>query len=168
MAPSYPPVGFLFQVSFEGTFKVDRNTTIDLSKETIETRFQSVSGLSVELQTETLKEGGEQRFEHILPVRSKYNPLVLKRGIVKDSKMIQWCMEAIENFNIQPMDMLVQLLHVKRADASRPPEKIEPLISWSIVNAWPRKWSVSDFNAEQSSIAIESLELNYSYFRAKT
>ncbi len=168
MVLTYPPVGFFFEVSFQGTFKDATGTTTDLSKEAVETRFQSVSGLSVELQTETLKEGGEQRFEHILPVRAKYNPLVLKRGLVKDSKMIQWCMDAIDNFDIQPMDLLVHLLHVKRPDETQAPQGIEPLITWSVVNAWPKKWSVSDFNAEQNSIAVESLELNYSYFKIKT
>jgi phage tail-like protein len=165
MTPSYPPVGFFFEVNFQGTFfKDDKKTIIDLSKEAVETRFQSVSGLSVELQTETLKEGGQQRFEHILPVRTKYSPLILKRGLVKNSKMIEWCMEAIDNFDIQPLDLLVHLLHVNRPDPNQPAQGVAPLITWSVVNAWPKKWSVSDFNAEQSSIAIESLELNYSYF----
>ncbi|MBD1848322.1 phage tail protein [Cyanobacteria bacterium FACHB-63] len=162
MVRTYPPVGFFFEVSFQGQYK-----QTNLSQEPVETRFQSVSGLNVELQTETLKEGGEQRFEHILPVRAKYNPLLLKRGLVKDSKMIQWCMDAIENFDIQPMDLLVHLLHIKPSGGQQP-QKGEPLVSWSVVNAWPKKWSVSDFNAEQNSIAIESLELNYSYFRIKT
>ncbi len=168
MVRTYPPVGFFFEVIFQGTFKDAKGKTIDLSKEAVETRFQNVSGLSVELQTETLKEGGEQRFEHILPVRTKYSPLILKRGLVKDSKMIQWCMDAIENFDIQPMDLLVHLLNVKRPEEKQLPQGIEPLITWSVVNAWPKKWSVSDFNAEQNSIAVESLELNYSYFKIKT
>jgi len=37
-------------------------------------------------------------------------------------------------------------------------------MTWKVINAWPKKWSVSEFNAEQNSIAVESLELNYSYF----
>ena len=168
MVRTYPPVGFFFEVSFQGTFKDATGVTTNLSKEVVETRFQSVSGLSVELQTEALKEGGEQRFEHILPVRAKYNPLILKRGLVKNSKMIQWCMDAIDNFDIQPMDLLVHLLHLKRPDEKKPAQGIEPLMTWNVVNAWPKKWSISDFNAEQNSIVIESLELNYNYFKIKT
>lgn len=162
MARTYPPVSFFFKIIFQGQFK-----GANLSQEVVETSFQSVSGLNVELQTETLKEGGEMRFEHILPVRSKYSPLVLKRGLVEDSKVVQWCMDAIVNFDIQPMDMLVQLLYFKRPNDRTAPDKSEPLMTWNIVNAWPKKWSISDFNAEQSSVAIESLELNYSYFTMK-
>lgn len=162
MARTYPPVSFFFNVIFQGQLN-----GANLAQEVVETSFQSVSGLNVELQTETLKEGGELRFEHILPVRSKYNPLILKRGLVADSKVVQWCMNAIVNFDIQPMDMLVQLLYFKRSSDEVAPGKSEPLITWNVVNAWPKKWSVSDLNAEQSSIAIESLELNYSYFTIK-
>lgn len=139
---AYPPVSFFFEVVFDG------------QKDAVESRFQSVTGLSVDMQTETLKEGGENRFEHTLPVRSKYTPLVLKRGLVKDSKLAKWCIDAIVKFDIQPMNLEVKLLHVKG----------EPLIIWKVINAWPKKWSVSDFNAEQNAIAIESMELNYSYF----
>lgn len=97
-------------------------------------------------------------------MRTKYSPLVLKRGLVKDSKMVKWCMDAILNFDIRPMDLLVRLLHVKRPDRNTTSTNREPLVTWNVVNAWPKKWSISDFNAEQNSLAIESLELNYSYF----
>lgn len=160
MARTYPPVSFFFEVIFQG--QSPDGTT--LAKELVETRFQSVTGLSVDMQTETLKEGGENRFEHILPVRTKYSPLVLKRGIVKDSKLMDWCNDALLNFDIRPMDMLVHLLHIDRPDPNQPPGEKTPLMSWKIINAWPKKWSVSDFNAEQGAIAIETLELNYSYF----
>lgn len=160
MPRTYPPVSFFFDVIFQG--QSPDGTALD--KEAVETRFQSVSGLSVDMQTETLKEGGENRFEHILPVRTKYSALVLKRGVVKDSKLVDWCNDALLNFDIQPMDVLVHLLHVKRSANNQPPEGIEPLMSWKVINAWPKKWSISDFNAEQGAIAIETLELNYSYF----
>ncbi len=149
---NYPPLGFFFEVIFQGE---------NLDKEAIETCFQSVTGLNVDMQTETLKEGGENRFEHILPLRTKYNPLVLKRGLVKDSKLVKWCTNALLDFDIKPMDLLVKLLH----NQGIPSKKPEPLMTWNVVNAWPKKWSVSEFNAEQNSLAIESLELHYSYFK---
>ncbi len=147
MAYTYPPVSFFFDVVFLGE---------NLNNQEVESRFQSVTGLSVDMQTEPLKEGGENRFEHTLPVRTKYNPLVLKRGLVKDSKMLEWCMDAILNFDIRPMNLLVRLLNLNNP---------QPLVIWEVIHAWPKKWSISDLNAEQNSLAIESLELNYSYFQ---
>lgn len=157
----YPPVGFFFEVIFQGKYK-DKplDEDVDLDRQKVEACFQSVTGLSVDMQTETLKEGGENRFEHILPVRTKYDPLVLKRGLVKDSNMIKWFMDAILNFDIRPMPLLVKLLHTDK-DPNNPPQ---PLMTWVVVNAWPKKWSVSEFNAEQNTLAIESIELHYSYF----
>lgn len=143
MANSHPSASFFFLVSFPATLSA-------------ETSFQSVTGLSVDMQTESLKEGGENRFEHILPVRTKYDPLVLKRGLLKGSKLIKWFMDAILNFDIHPMDLEVKLLSVSDSD---------PLMVWKVINAWPKKWSVSEFNAEQNALAIESIELNYSYFQ---
>lgn len=141
----YPPVGFYFSVRF------------GFSSQDDDTRFQSVSGLSMEYETETVTEGGENRFVHELPVRTKYNTLVLKRGLLVNSEVHNWCLKAFENREFEPTDLQVMLLN----------ENSEPLKTWSIVRAWPKKWTVSDFNAEENSLVIETLELSYRYFKIK-
>ena len=70
MGAYYPPWGFYYKVEFG--ISEDRN----------DARFQTVSGLSVEYDYESFKEGGENRFKHKLPVRTKYADLVLKRGML--------------------------------------------------------------------------------------
>lgn len=139
----YPPVGFHFSVHFS------------ISGQENDTRFQSVSGLSVEYETETFTEGGENRFIHELPVRTQYNTLVLNRGLLIDSDVQNWCLEAFKNRNFAPSDLQIMLLN----------EEHLPLKTWSVVRAWPKKWSVSDFNAEENALVIESLELSYRYFK---
>ena len=47
-----------------------------------------MSGLSVEYDVEEFKEGGENRFTHKLPVRTKYADLVLKRGMLTGSAAV--------------------------------------------------------------------------------
>ena len=143
MANYYPPVGFHFNVEFVG-----------LSNDATDIRFQSVAGLSVDLQTESRKEGGENRFEHILPIRTKYQNLTLKRGVVTDSTIIDWCFNAFNTLSIDPVDMIINLLNKNH----------EPLYTWNIVHAWPKKWQVSDFSAEESKLVIETIELQYHYF----
>jgi phage tail-like protein len=139
----YPPVGFHFVVRLG-----ESNNAIDVS-------FQSVSGLTVEYDYETFKEGGENRFEHKLPVRTKYNDLVLKRGfVVAGSTIYNWCMKAFRDRDFEPMNVLVILMN----------EHLQPLKSWNINHAIPKKWSVSDFNASENSIVVETLELTYRYF----
>lgn len=46
-------------------------------------------------------------------------------------------------------------------------ENHEEIMTWNIVHAWPKKWSIADLNAEQSAIAVETIELQYWYFTVK-
>jgi len=145
MATNYPPLGFHFLVEFPTVSKG-------------EFQFQSVSGLKATLETMNIAEGGENRFKHKLPVRTDYSNLILKRGLMaKKSELFLWCMDAIENFNIRPVNMVVKLLN----------EKHEPLMTWNVVHAYPIKWEVSDFNAEENKLVIETIELVYNYFKTQ-
>ena len=140
MVSTYPPLGFHFKVEFnhiKGEFQ-----------------FQSVAGLSVEIETEQVAEGGENRFKHKLPIRARSPNPVLKRGMLINSELVQWCRNALENFEITPTNLTVTLLN----------EQHEPLVTWNVVHAWPVKWSVEDLSAVESKIVIESIELTYNYF----
>jgi phage tail-like protein len=142
MAAYYPPWGFYYKVAF------------GISKTTDDARFQTVSGLSVEYDYESFKEGGENRFEHKLPVRTKYADLVLKRGMLMDSDVIKWFVAAFRDREFTPTDISVILMN----------EKGDPLRTWNVAHAIPKKWLVSDFNANESSVVIETMELTYRYF----
>jgi phage tail-like protein len=143
----YQTVGFHFAVSFNG-----------LGMDNLDARFQSVTGLDVSLETESVKEGGENRFEHVLPVRRKYTDLVLKRGLLSPkvgSKITAWCKEAFDNYKIQPLNLEVVLLN----------ENHQALMKWEVVHAWPKNWKLGELNAERSEVLIETLELNYNRFK---
>lgn len=142
MTDYYPPWGFYYSVKFS------------ISAESDDVRFQSVSGLTVEYDYESFKEGGENRFEHKLPVRTKYSDMVLKRGMLTSSSISNWLVDAFNNRNFVPANITVILMN----------EKSEPLRTWNIVNAIPKKWSISDLNANENTIVIETMELTYRYF----
>ncbi len=138
----YPPVGFHFKVEFQG---IGNDNDI---------RFQSVGGLNVEYDTESIKEGGENRHEHKLPTRTKYSDLSLKRGMLTDSAVINWVKKALFDREFQPAQVIITLMNADH----------EPLKSWKVNNAWPRKWNVSDLNANENTIVVETLDLCYSFF----
>jgi phage tail-like protein len=142
----YPPVNFHFLVSFEN---MDKNDAVDVM-------FQSVSGLDVQLDTEPIKEGGENRFEHVVPTRTKYSPLVLKRGkvLVGESEVAKWCKRALEEFRFEPKNILIKLLD----------EKHNALMTWRVLHAFPKSWKMSELNAEKGEALIETLELTYNHF----
>ncbi|MFZ2899290.1 MAG: phage tail protein [Saprospiraceae bacterium] len=143
----YHPVNFHYRVEF-----------LDLPGRTPEDiKFQSVTGLSVDFNTDSFKEGGENRFEHIVPARTKYPELVLKRGLYLPGKsgLTDWCNKAFDNFIFQPVNLNVQLLN----------ENHETLVQWKVVHAWPKSWEFGELNAEDGKILIETFKLNYNYFR---
>lgn len=146
MSSYYPPVSFYFTVNLVGL-----GSDGDSS-------FLEVQGLSAEREVQELKEGGENTFTHRLPGPAKYGNLILKRGVLlPNSGLATWCKGVLEsNFDtpIQPNNLILSLLNASGA----------ALMNWQFTNAWPVKWTVSDMSAEKNEIAIETIELAYSYF----
>jgi phage tail-like protein len=142
-APYYPPVAFHFKVEVLGLPPNDHDV-----------RFSEVGGLSVEMGTEEVAEGGENRFTQKYPLRAKYPELVLKRGLLRNSEVWNWARECIEDYRITLKDLDVKLLD----------EEHQPLVTWHVVGAYPTKWALADLNATSNTIAVETLQLFYQYF----
>ena len=141
-AEYYPPWGFYYKVEF------------GISDNINDARFQSVSGLSVEYEYENFSEGGENRFEHKLPGRTRYADMVLKRGMLVGSEVINWFTRAFRDRDFQPTDINVILMN----------ENGEPLRTWKVTQAIPKKWLISDLNSTENAVVIETMELTYRYF----
>ena len=159
-AVKYPSVGFHFLVRFEGIGDSVSLGPVTISTADIDTRWSEVTGLTLELTTEELIEGGENRFVHKLPQRAKYPNLVLKRGYFASlpSPLMKWANDAIVNLDIKPCQVQVILLD----------EMHLPTQFWSFINAYPVKLSMADFKAIDNSVLIESIELTYQYFKRES
>jgi len=142
----YPPAAFYFRVSGLGK----------------DTAFQEVSGIVAEMTTEPYREGGENRFEYALPNGVEHPNLVLKRGIAAvDSTLVTWCKDVLEGALTKPLK--ARSVYVKLLD-----EKGDPLRAWSFGQAYPVKWEVEAFSSTKNQVAIESVELAYTYsYRTK-
>jgi phage tail-like protein len=79
---------------------------------------------------------------------------VLKRGMLTGSEVLQWLLRAFRDREFEPTDVNVILMN----------EKGEPLRTWKVAHAIPRKWTISDLNANENSVVVETLELSYRYF----
>jgi phage tail-like protein len=140
----YPAVGFHFAVNFLG-----------IPGLVSQVRFMEVSGLKAELETESLTEAGNNRFTHVLPLRTKHSTLVLKRGLpsLGLSPLTTWAEAAIYFMEIFPIEVQVSLLN----------EKSFPLKLWNFSKAYAVSLEYSGLNAKESGIVIESLELAYQF-----
>lgn len=152
MDNAYQVVGFHFAVHFSA----GDGGSVDI-------RFQSVAGLDSTIDIETIKEGGENRFEHVIPTRRKFGPLVLKRGLLgpTTSPVASWLKKT---FDGEPFDASTgkedfQVIDTVLIDLLG--EDHQPLMSWTVTNVWPRSWKIAELNAERSEVLIETLELNY-------
>ncbi len=144
----YQIVGFHFKVFF---FDLPNEAEADV-------KFQSISGLDVQIEKETVKEGGENRFEHSLPGRSKYTTLTLKRGILtpENSGITKWFQNAFQKQQILPLSRVdIELLN----------EEHDILMQWELSHVWPVSWKLAELNAERGEVLIETLELNYNRFQ---
>lgn len=141
-----PPIpGFYFRVVFE----LVPNFPID-------TQFQSVAGLKATIESEEINEGGQNSFSYALPQKTKYENIVLTRGLTTDlSALRTWCNNAIESFVFHPANAVVSLLN---------PEGI-PIKAWYVAQAIPVSMALSDFKAEENNLVIETLTLKPQFFK---
>ena len=144
-----PPASFHFSVSFTGSLE--------------ESSFQEVSGLKAEWTTQDVAEGGQNRFVHRLPLRTRYSNVLLKRGVViGDSKLAKWLGGAFSaNFassRVVTKSLVILLLN----------EVQKPIVKWWLAGAYPISWDHSPLNATESNLLIETIELSYSFFERET
>jgi phage tail-like protein len=142
-AAGYPPVAFHFVVSF-GAPAQDADCS-----------FREVSGIGPEMETESVVEGGENRFVWQLPKAVKHPRLVLKRGVGPfDSRLVTWCRDVLEGGLNQSVS--TKLVRVGLLD-----ENGQTLRVWSFENAYPVKWEVEPFQSTKNEVAMEKVELVY-------
>lgn len=152
--PTVPPSAHNFKVEFLGIEGTDNDD---------EQRFNEVSGLTYEFEYESVKSGGENRFEYKLPKRTKYPNLVLKRGMLINTKLITWFKNALETYialevyDFSPADLMITLLD----------DVGEAVAIWNVIGAIPIKWAVADLNANENKILVETIEISYQFFERK-
>ena len=124
----------------------------------IDLRFQRVSGISTEVQLETINEGGQNLYTHRIPNKVSYNNLVLERGYIASeipSPLNIAFNTAFSFFKFHPSNVLVTMFN----------ESGVPVGGWLFQKAYPVKWSVSDLDAQSNTVAVDTMELAYTRFQ---
>jgi phage tail-like protein len=142
-----PPLSFRFGVLFFAGGVIPNP---------IDTLFQKVSGITSTVNTTTVTEGGQNLYSQQLPQQIRHDNLVLERGMVVGSPLVIEFNVAMSLFEFSPSNVLVTLLDNTRI----------PIASWLFMNAYPVKWRVSDLDAMQNSVVIETMELAYQRVQA--
>jgi phage tail-like protein len=111
--------------------------------------FNEVSGLTIETEVETLREGGVNGYEQQIPGPAKYSSrLVLKRGIGDLAHLWEWYAGVLQA-RIERRDVTITMLDSQG----------KPGIKWVFKEACPVKWTGPELRANTSAVAFESVEL---------
>ena len=112
--------------------------------------FSEVSGLNMETDVIEYRNGMEKsRAVKKLSGLRKFSNITLKRGFLKgDNDFFKW-FGATKQEKPERRDMTISLLD----------ETNKPIVTWKITAAWPNKIEGPSFNAKNSEVAIESMEV---------
>jgi phage tail-like protein len=129
-------------------------------------RFQEVSGLEVNIETEDLIEGGNNLFKYRLPTRQAYGNITLSKGVIKeDNAFHEWIKTAMLT-QASLSNFAEGRVKTIKIDLMSPGKEAEAVRSWQVVEAFPIKWSISNLSASEHKIAIETVELAFQYLES--
>lgn len=110
--------------------------------------FSELTGLQIETEITEYPEGGNNRFIHRVPGRTKISNLTLKRGMTRSNELFKWYIKTIQGQAHR------RNLSVVMYDAAG-----QELLRWDFVRAYPIKWVGPQFSAASNTAAVETLEL---------
>lgn len=123
-------------------------------------RFREISGLQVDVDVESLEEGGENGFVHKFSGRMTWPNLVLKRGITKEDVLMAWLNDSVgtgmatRNGKVKRTSAAITLI---ASDGTR-------LRSWNVADAIPIRWAGPTFSADATDAAVEEVEIAHHGF----
>jgi len=144
--------------------------------------FQSVSGIGASMEMENIQGSGHGNEMYSLPGHVKYEPLVLKKGLLKThSPLTKWCYDYLCKhktlFTCSPKTIIVCL--VESPTSNKVLNSLENfynsnskvlsidfkniVMQWTFFNCIPSSIKMDDFDSQNSSLAIETVELTYSH-----
>ncbi|MCD6066913.1 MAG: phage tail protein [Bacteroidetes bacterium] len=131
---AYPMPSFHFSVDLGGTI-------INCSE---------VSGLDIELDVIEYRDGNSQTFsKQKMSGLRKSSDVTVKKGLFKDDKQYYTWFNAVQMHVPERKDVTISLLDEAHA----------PVMTWKLLNAWPKKISSPSMKSDSSEVAIETIEI---------
>ena len=131
---NYPLPGFHFSVDFGGTI----------------INCNEVSGLDMEVEVIEYRAGDDQTFStQKMSGLKKTSDVTVKKGIFAgDQEYYTWFNEVAMNTPSRK-DVTISLLD----------EEHNPVMTWKLLNTWPKKIDSPDLKSDDNSVAIETIEI---------
>ncbi len=122
--------------------------------------FSEVSGFDASIDVIEYREGTEAiNSPRKMPGLTKYGNVTLKWGMSDNMSFYEWVSGISSGEKMSAEDRVEDITITLLDDAHN------EAASWTLVNAWPCKYTAPDFNATASEIAFESVELAFEEMR---
>lgn len=115
--------------------------------------FNKCEGLSAQVETEQLQEGGNNGFVWQFPTRVTFSTIRLTRPVTEDTVKVAKWISSITTGITRPTGAITAL----RADKSE-------IVTWGLIDVLPVSWQGPDFDPETSSVVSEVLEIAHHGF----
>ena len=114
--------------------------------------FTEVTGMDYQIDVIEYREGSNPEFSKTKqPGMKKFSNLTLKRGTMpNDSDFYKW---------INAQDPYTHLSQRREIIISLLNESHDPIMTWTVKNAFPVKYQASDLKSDGNEVAIETLEI---------
>ncbi len=130
------------------------NYKVEIGPDTV--AFSEVSGLSMSYETTTYKESPTESGVPgprvmTMPAQAAAVTVTLKKGIVREASiaaLYEW-INGIQTNLVEKKDISIRLCD----------ENGDPVISWTVNNAFPTKLDAPPFDANSNDVAVEGMEL---------
>jgi len=111
--------------------------------------FSEVTGLNIEAQVIEYRDGLSPEFSTVkMPGLKKFGNITLKRGVFAGDNFDKW-LNTIKLNKPERRDITISLLN----------EEHNPVMVWTVKNAWPTKITSPGMKATGNEVAIESIEI---------
>ena len=136
--------------------------------------FTECSGLQVERDVESVKEGGVNNYVHKLPGRLEFKNITLKRGLSLSRGLWDWMMQGRYDSRVRRINFSIiqgapshNIATLAASAAGYEDSSFLTVMGqgfgkvkhWDVENAYPVKWEMSSLSASSKNAAIETLEI---------
>ena len=114
-------------------------------------RFTGCSGLSWTTEVVEYQDSvGGKIIIRKRPGRTKFDDIVLKRGLSADASLIDWHKKVLDG-TVERTNGSIVIYDAAGTEVGR----------WNFENGWPSKWSASDLDAGSDDVMIEEMTITH-------
>jgi phage tail-like protein len=115
----------------------------------VEGHFTDCTGLSVNVQVITYREGGNSQTTYKLPGPVTYGDITLKYGLTETDDVWRWFMAAVDG-RLDRRNVSIVLIDN---------DGVTERMRWNLFNAWLAQWTGTVLSATAQTIAVEQVKL---------